>query len=110
MATPGRPFKFSDPNDYAAKIPAVLCPADRVLNLYNQGTNQQAQRISQSVRDWFYSEAHKVGWGGAHFLPEVQSNHGAGCILWVGYRGVPQSIQINRSQQILIIQDSPNED
>jgi len=110
MATLGRPFKFPDPTDYPPKIPAVLCPADRVIKLYNQGTNQQAQRISQSVRDWFYSAAHNAGWGGAHFLPEVQSNHGAGCILWVGYRGVPQPLQIINQQTLLIIQDSPNED
>lgn len=105
-----RPFKFPDPNDYPLKSPAVLCPADRVINLYNQANGLQAQRISQSVREWFYSSAHHAGWGGAHFLPEVQSNHGAGCILWVGYRGIPQSMQLMLTQQTLIIQDSPSED
>ena len=104
------PFKFPDPNDYPRKVPAVLCPADRVLNLYRQATNQHAQRISQSVREWFYRAAHDAGWGGAHFLPEVQSNHGAGCILWVGYRGDPHIIQVNITPQVLVMQDSAAED
>ena len=106
----GRPFKFPDPNDYALKIPAVLCPADRVLSLYNQNSGQVAQRISQSVRGWFYAAAHQAGWGGAHFLPEVQSNHGAGCILWVGHRGLPQAVQVMMTPQVLFLQDSPAED
>jgi hypothetical protein len=101
-------FKFPNANDYPLKVPAVLCPADRVINLYNQDSGSTAQRISKSVREWFFQRAHQEGWGGAHFLPEVQSQHGAGCVLWVGYRGVPQTIQV--TQQTLILLDSPEED
>lgn len=76
-------WKFPSPLDFPPKYPAVLCPADRVLNLYNQATGEQKQRISKNVRTWFYTAAHSAGWGGVLFVPEVGSLHGAGCILWL---------------------------
>ena len=74
--------KFPHPADYPPKHPAVFCPGERVLHLYNEQSGQAAQRISQSVRDWFYTRAHTEGWIGVHFLPEVQTHFGAGCVLW----------------------------
>jgi hypothetical protein len=78
----GRRLKFPDPSDYPPRHPAVLCPADRVIGLYNQANTPHAKRISKKVKRWFHAEAHNRGWGGVHFLPEVQSMHGAGCVLW----------------------------
>lgn len=101
-----RNFKFPDPNDYPLKTPAVLCPADRVINIYNQETGEDAKRISKKVREWFFREAHANGWSGGHFLPEVQSQHGAGCILWIA-AGKPK---IPGTETMLVLDDSLDED
>ena|SRR6266498_5259114 len=77
----GRPIKFPVPHDYPAKTPAVLCPADRVISLYNQDSGDIGQRIAKKMKAWFTGEAKKKGWAGCYFLPQVQSAHGAGCIL-----------------------------
>ncbi len=100
-------YKFPDPNDYPAKSPAVLCPFDRVIKLYNQKTNSDAKRISKTVRAWFYQQAHQAGWAGTHFLPEVQSHHGAGCILWSKRQ---DALQIAITQTTLILFDSSGDE
>jgi hypothetical protein len=75
-------FKFPDPADYPPKSPVVICPAERVLNLYNQAhAGEEAKRTSKVVRAWFSENAHQQGWDGVHFLPEVQTNHSAGAVL-----------------------------
>ena len=77
-------FKFPDPKSCSANKPAVFCNAERVINLYNQAHPlKPAQRISKKVRQYMFDTAHAVGWAGVHFIPEVQSQHGAGCMLWV---------------------------
>jgi hypothetical protein len=79
---PGRRLKFPDPNACKPNDPAVLCPAERVIGLYNQNSGSTAKRISKTVRAWFVTQAMGAGWSGVYFLPEVQSAHGAGCVLW----------------------------
>lgn len=74
-------YKFPDPQDIPPKHPVVICPGERVIALYNQETGESAKRISKSVRGWFQDQAFEKGWAGVHFLPEVQSLHGAGCLL-----------------------------
>lgn len=83
MKTPKtKPFKFPVPHDYPAKDPAVLCPSERVLVLYNQAhPDAPAQRIGKTVRRWFGQAAHDHGWAGVRFLPEVQTRNTAGAIL-----------------------------
>lgn len=76
-----RKLKFPITSDYAAKHMVVLCPAERVLGLYEQGSGIKAQRIAKKVKEWFTDEAKKHGWVGCRFVPEVQSTHGAGAIL-----------------------------
>ena len=77
-----KPFKFPMPHDYRSKDPAVLCPRDRVLVLYNQThPDAPAQRIGKTVRHWFAQAAHDHGWAGVRFLPEVQTRNTAGAIL-----------------------------
>lgn len=78
---PGRKLKFPNPNDYAAKHPVALCPADRVLGLYEQETGKSAKRIAKKVKEWFSAEAQQKGWAACQFVPEVQSAHGAGAVL-----------------------------
>jgi len=95
----GPKFKFPDSKARSANKPAVLCPADRVLKLYNQAHALPAQRIAKKVRDWFFSEAHAKGWNGVHFIPEVQSQHGAGCLLWI--EQIRVNIKITKTMLVL---------
>ena len=74
-------FKFPNPQDIPPKHPVVICPGELVIALYNQETGENAKRISKVVRTWFEEQAFAGGWVGVHFLPEVQSLHGAGCLL-----------------------------
>jgi hypothetical protein len=104
---PGQPLKFPNPSNYPPSTPAVLCPAERVIGLYNQSNTKQAQRLSQTVRTWFLEQAHHLGWGGVHFLPEVQSKHGAGCILWVPSQ---KTMSMKIKATMLIIDTSPDKD
>ena len=104
---PGKPLKFPHPSNYPPITPAVLCPADRVIGLYNQNNKKQAQRLSQKVRKWFFQHARAQGWGGMLFLPEVQSKHGAGCILWVPSE---KTLSLTLKATMLVIDTSADED
>ena len=77
----GRKLKFPTPDDYPAATPVVLCPADRVIGLYNQETGNDAKRIAKTLRTWFIAKAKEKEWVACKFVPEVQSEHGAGCLL-----------------------------
>jgi len=96
-----RKFKFPLPKDYKPAEPAVICPADRVIDLYNQESGDTAKRIAKKVRKWFSDEARKKGWAGVRFSPEVQTNHGAGCVLWRPPEKINVSIKITQNTLIL---------
>ena len=102
-----RTLKFPDPSDYRPASPAVLCPADRVIGLYKQDTGDAAERLSKKVRMWFASKAHEAGWAGIHFLPEVQSHHGAGCVLWRPPQQV--NLQVVVTRQTLVLTDDTDQ-
>jgi len=99
--------KFPNPNDYPPNSPAVLCPAGRVIGLYNQDSGDTAKRLAKKVRKWFADVARAKGWAGIHFLPEVESNHGAGCVLW----RPPQQInlQIVVTKHTLVLTDDTDQ-
>jgi len=94
-------FKFPTPTSCKLKDRAVLCTADRILALYNQETQKNAQRISKNVKKWFASKAAQHGWAGGHFLPEVQSGHGAGCVLFIPPQQINISIKIKKTTLVL---------
>jgi hypothetical protein len=99
-------FKFPDPNDYPPKSPAVLCPSERVLNLYNQDSGHRADRVSKKVKLWFAQEAHARDWAGVRFLPEVQTQHTAGAILWQ-----PPRVQITVvTRNMLVLAETDDDD
>ena len=100
-------LKFPLPEDYKPKDPAVFCPAKRVIGLYNQSTSVPAKKIAKKVRKWFTDEAHGKGWAGVSFLPEVQSQFGAGCILWRRHQGVGGCIVI--TEKILVLHAADEE-
>lgn len=59
----GRPFDFPTPQGVTIGNPTMFVPAEHAIRLYNQDTdNQQAKNFSQSVKDWFISQAYAVGW------------------------------------------------
>ena len=93
-------FKFPKAKDRSQNEPAVFCTAERVLNLYNQAHKKEALRISKKVREWFFDEAHQEGWNGVHFVPEVQSKHGAGCMLWVEQNRA--NVKIDKAVLVLV--------
>ena len=98
-------YKFPTPGSCKLKDNAVLCTSDRILALYNQATGKSQQRITQPVKNWFAEEAQRNGWAGGHFLPEVQSGHGAGCVLFVPPREVNVSIEVTEKMLILDADD-----
>ncbi len=91
-------------SDYKPSEPAVICPAERVIGLYNENSGDTAKRIAKKVRRWFISQAEKQEWAGVHFLNEVQSNHGAGCILWRPPEKV--DVKITITKRILVLNAS----
>ena len=94
-------YKYPTPGSCRMKDRAVLCSADRILALYNQDSGKTAKRISKTVKKWFASEATKQGWSGTHFLPDVQSGHGAGCILFLPPERVNVNVRVTRTTLIL---------
>lgn len=94
-------FKFPTPDSCKLKDRAVLCTSDRILALYNQETSSKAKRISKAVKVWFASQAPSHGWAGGHFLPEVQSGHGAGCVLFVPPQQVNVTIKVKKTTLVL---------
>lgn len=97
----GAKYKFPHPGDCKHKEPAMLCPADRVIALYNQETGNSAKKIAKKVKEWFTNTAHEQGWSGVHFLPEVQSHHGAGALLAQAPDKVNKTIHVTPKTLIL---------
>ena len=97
----GARIKFPDPKKCTQENPAVLCPADRLLGLYNQDSGKSAKKISKTVRGWFAREASGKGWAGVNFVPDIQSKHGAGGVLWLPPQQVNVSIKITKNMFVL---------
>jgi len=76
-------FKFPDPKSCKRNQRAVLCTGERVIAIYNQDSGKAAKRITKKVKVWFAKEAIAKGWIGVHFIVEIQTSHGAGCVLWL---------------------------
>ena len=98
----GRKLKFPTPASCKLKDRAVLCTAERILALHNQETGEDTKRIAKSVKKWFAAEAIKHGWAGGHFLPEVQTGHGAGCVLFVPPQKLNVAITVTNTTLVLI--------
>jgi hypothetical protein len=94
-------FKFPTPQSCKLKDRAVLCTAQRILDLYNQENEEDAKRIAKKIKKWFAAEAKAQGWAGGHFLPEVQTGHGAGCVLFVPPQTVNVKITVTKTTLVL---------
>ena len=102
-------IKFPTPRSCKLKDRAVLCTAERILTLYNQATGKDAKRISKNVKKWFASEALLQGWAGGHFLPEVQSGHGAGCVLFVPPQQINVNVKVTQTTLVLLAESGEEE-
>jgi len=98
----GRKFKFPTPATCKLRDGAVFCTAERIVALYNQEKEETRQRITDSIKSWFSSEAREHGWAGGYFLPEVQSGHGAGCVLFVPPQQVNVAINVTRETFVVV--------
>src|SRR6266478_5647450 len=94
-------YKFPKPTDCKVSDKALICPAQRVIALYNQDSGRVAKRIAKRVQRWFRDQAQEKGWAGCYFLKEVQSSHGAGCILWRRSDKVGNLVKVTESMLIL---------
>ena len=101
-------FKFPKPADHGSGQPAVLCPGERVLALYNGLSGETALRIAKKVRIWFYAEARSAGWAGVHFLKEVQTAHGGGCVLWRPADKL--NVKVTITKTVLVLHDESDSD
>ncbi len=98
----GAKIKFPDPKKCTLENPVVLCPAERLLGLYNQDSGKTAKKISKTVRSWFAKEASSKGWAGVNFVPDVQSKYGAGGVLWLPPQQI--NIKITKTTNVLVLQ------
>lgn len=76
-----RDYIFPDPDERSLKNPACWCSAERVLALFNQDSEESAQRLSKKVKKWFEEEAFKLGWHEIEWYPDVATSHEAGCVM-----------------------------
>jgi len=97
----GARVKFPNSSECTPAEQALFCPAQRVIDLYNQDSGDKAKRICAKVRRWFFSAAAAREWAGVHFLKEVQSKHGHGCVLWRQPDRI--NIQVTVTREILVL-------
>ena len=59
-----RPFVFPDPNDRSKNDPNEIVTSKQVLGLFNQfhDEEEQMQRITDKVKEWFKQKAKDEGW------------------------------------------------
>jgi hypothetical protein len=103
---PRRPFVFPDPANVAPAQPAVICTAERVLDLYRQSTGVTRVRVVQSVKDWFTQAARENGWEGVTFLRDFQTEHTAGCVMWRPAE-IQATVNVTKITKITLTSDAP---
>jgi hypothetical protein len=101
----GRKFKFPTPDNAKLKDHAVFCTSERIVALYNQAHDADRQRITGTIKSWFSEEARKAGWAGGHFLPEIQTGHSAGCVLFTPPNQVNVNIRVTEKTLILMAEE-----
>lgn len=101
----GRRFKFPTPENAKLKDHAVFCTAERIVTLYNQAHDEKRQRMTDTIKKWFAHQAQEAGWAGGHFLPEIQTGHNAGCVLFTPPSNTNLSVKITEKTLILLAED-----
>lgn len=98
-------FKFPTPDKAKLKDHAVLCTSERIISLYNQAHGTDRQRMTNTIKKWFAHEAQNNGWAGGHFLPEIQTGHNAGCVLFTPPNQVNVNVTITEKTLVLLADD-----
>lgn len=64
-----RKYVFPDPNDRSKNDPCTIVDSKKVLGLYNQEHNEDEdmQKVTQKVQDWFREKSEKSGWDEVSF-------------------------------------------
>jgi hypothetical protein len=96
----GRSLKFPLPKDYPAKDPIILCPADRIISIYNKANGSNRRSVAKGIIEWFKQQASDNGWADCRFVPAVQTKHSAGCILLN-----PLSVTVTVNQIVIRLPD-----
>lgn len=65
----GRPYSFPDPNDRSKNDPSFIVSSQQVIGIYNQYNDEEdeMQRVTKKVQDWFLSYAKEQKWDEASF-------------------------------------------
>lgn len=63
-----RPYVFPDPNDRSPNDPSIIVSTEQVLGIYNQDCNDDMQRVTSKVIDWFKNEATTYQWDKVEFV------------------------------------------
>jgi hypothetical protein len=101
----GRKFTFPEPGKAKLKDRAVFCTSQRILALYNQAHGEDRQKITITIKRWFATEARKSGWAGGHFLPEIQTAHTAGCVLFVPPSQINVAVTVTAQTLVLLAEE-----
>jgi hypothetical protein len=63
-----RPFLFPDPKDRSVNEPTAVISQNQVLGNFNQAhPDDQREKVTEPVKEWFREEAAKGGWASAEF-------------------------------------------
>lgn len=54
--------EWPDPKDRSPNKPHKLLERQAVIDLYQQGTNEDVKNLTEKIKNWFESEAKKQGW------------------------------------------------
>jgi hypothetical protein len=59
-----RKYVFPDPDDRSKNDPNTIVDSKKVLGIYNQehGDDEDMQKVTQKVQDWFTEKAKTNGW------------------------------------------------
>ena len=64
-----RLYVFPDPDDRSKNDPSIIVSSKKVLGIYNQEheNDENMQKVTQKVQDWFKEKAVASGWDDVRF-------------------------------------------
>lgn len=64
-----RLYVFPDPDDRSKNDPSIIVSSKKVLGIYNQEheAEENMQKVTQKVQDWFKEKAEENGWDDIRF-------------------------------------------
>lgn len=64
-----RKYVFPDPDDRSKNDPNTIVDSKKVLGIYNQEhiDEEDMQKVTQKVQDWFKDKAEQMGWDEVSF-------------------------------------------